>query len=605
MATRRLVVLGGALGLAWATLAARVFQIQVLRGGYYRALAAHQSLRRNVLSPQRGEIEDRDGVQLAVNVEGNGRVAQSFRGARLYPNGPLAGQILGVVGRDGYGESGLEFRLDRDLRGTDGWRLARYDARNRYAPGTEDRGRDPVNGLTVQLALDAKVQSITELALARGVVRSGAKDGVAIVVDPASGDVLAMANYPFFDPNTNARGGDENWKDRAVVKVYEPGSTFKIVTAGALLQEHAMAPDDTVDAEGGSYKIAGEIIRDTHPMYRLTFTQALAYSSNISFAKMSMRLKPIVFYKYIRSFGFGMKTGIDLPGEESGWLEPVEHWSARSQPTLAFGHEIAVTPLQMVMAAAAVANDGVLMRPRLVRAWRDLSGAVVRTEPARPVRRVLSDSTAAVLRAMLRAVVDYGTAKDIRHSYIPIAGKTGTAEIFDSAEGRYAEGRFNSSFVGMAPVDHPAFVALVLLDEPQQFKYGGQSGAPIFREILDRLAVEWDWMPQHPDHWAARRDSATNALSAGEVPLQRAAVSLPALDVDADVVDSAAAADTASDRTMPDLRNYSLRDVLRRMRAAGIEVEYDGEGRVVGQEPAPGTPLHRGMHCRVTLGWMG
>ncbi len=581
MAGKRLVTLGAIFGLAWTALAARVFWVQVLQSGHYSELEAGQSQRRHVLLPRRGEIFDRAGNLLVANMEESGGASSglSAKGGRICPNGPMAGQVLGVVSRDGYGQSGLEFHLDRDLRGTDGWRYARFDSRKRYAPGTEDRANQPVDGLGVTLTLDAKVQEITELALERGVRRSGAKQGVAIVVEPASGDILAMANVPFFNPNSHDGREGVNWKNQAVVKFYEPGSTFKIITAAALLEERRMAPADTVDAEGGEYQIAGETIRDTHPLGRISFTDALAHSSNIAFAKMSARLQPVVFYKYIRSFGFGMKTGVSLPAEESGLLKPLREWSGRSQPTLAFGHEIAVTPLQMIMAAAAVANGGMLMRPRLVKAWVDGEGKTVREESTREVRRVVSEATAATLRSMLRAVVEYGTAAEIRHPYIPIAGKTGTAEKIDAATGKYVKGLFNSSFVGMAPADKPAFVCLVLLDEPEQLKYGGQSAAPVFREILDRLIVEWNWFP-------------TNTAPPASPPLAAASFAPPRTF-------------PSSASVMPDLTNATLRDALLRLREIGAEVEYTGEGRVVGQQPAPGMPLRRGMLCRITLGWMG
>jgi membrane peptidoglycan carboxypeptidase len=299
---------------------------------------------------------------------------------------------------------------------------------------------------------------------------------------------------------------------------------------------------------------------------------------------------------------------VNLPAEEGGWLQPVRDWSGRSQPTLAFGHEIAVTPLQLVMAAAAVANGGLLMRPRLVRAWRDAQGRIAREEPVREVRRVISDSTAATLRAMLRAVVDRGTASDIKHPYIPIAGKTGTAEKIDAATGKYVPGLFNSSFVGMAPADQPAFVCLVLLDEPEQLKFGGQSAAPIFAEILDRLAVEWNWVPARPEVWAAKPAPVTPpALTPVRAPTESmaAAAAPPLLASAGHAPDSLRRETQGADPVMPDVRKASLRDALWKLQGMGIDVDYDGEGRVVSQDPAPGTPLRKGTRCRLTLGWTG
>jgi cell division protein FtsI/penicillin-binding protein 2 len=611
---RRFLTLGMAFAVVWTVLAARVFYVQVLRSSHYRGLSESQSVHRDVLSPARGEIFDRSGARLVVNVKSRKGVAESFRGSRLCPNGAMAGQVLGMVGRDGYGQSGLEFHLDRDLRGTDGWRYLRRDARRRYTPSASDQIQPAVDGLGVRLSLDARVQSITEHALERGVVRTGAKSGVAIVIDPYTGDVLAMANYPFFDPNAPRSGSGDNRRNDAVAKTYEPGSTFKMFTAAALLEEKKIRGTDSIDAEGGRWQINGQWIRDTHPYDRISFADAVAHSSNIVFAKVVTRIQPITFYKYLRSFGFGMKTGVNLPAEESGSLKPVGEWSGRTQQTIAFGHEVSATPLQVTMAFAAIANGGVLMRPRLVQGWVDANGQMVREDAPREVRRVLSDSTSAKLREMMRGVVDVGTAAAIRHPTISIAGKTGSAQKIDPATGRYIEGRYNSSFAGMAPAERPAFVALVVIDEPEQFKFGGQAAAPVFREILDRLAErEFDWT-RHPEVWASKAAAPDTVAPKKEkitTTLASFRLSVPGAHAEARPERAASAsrpvsgAGSAGAQEMPDLRNATLRDALQRLRALGVQVDYEGEGRVMEQVPAAGTPLRRGARCRLSLGWAG
>ncbi len=626
MTGKRLITLGVMLGIVWMVSILRVFQIQVLKSSYYGDLAKDQSEVRVVLAPKRGEIFDQKGVRLIANVDQGAGMPAGFRGSRICPNGRMAGQLLGVVSHDGYGQSGLELHLDRDLRGTDGWRYVRHDARNRYTPGDDEQASPPVNGVGVRLTLDARLQDVVEHALERGVKRTGAKQGVVIVVEPATGDILAMANYPFFDPNARDSAAGESWKNRAVSMVYEPGSAFKVVTAAALLQEGRMAPSDTVDAEGGTYKLAGQVIHDTHSLRRISFTDALAFSSNIAFAKMSMRMRPIDFYKYIRSFGFGMKTSVTLPAEESGRIQAVANWSARSEPTIAFGHEISVTPLQMVMAFAAVANNGILMRPRLVRAWVDGEGHLTREEPPRQIRRVIADSSAATLREMMRGATEFGTAADIHHPSITIAGKTGTAEKIDPKTGKYMHGHFHSSFIGMAPAEHPAFVCLVMLDEPTQLKYGGQSAAPIFREVLDRVVSEGMITPDHPEVWAAKSSlppiPGTSQL-AKEFPAQvaglvnHAAPSKVSVPMSQTVNSTAASphaeqgslsqsrSNAGSDHVMPNLHNTTLRDALQRLQELGVQVEFEGAGKVLEQEPLPGSALHRGIKCRLKLGWAG
>ena len=628
MANKRILTLGFLLALAWLGMFLRVAWVQVVKSGYYSDMASSQSIRRNVVAPKRGEILDRDMQKLVVNadvemesgaraeVKAPGKSAISARAGRMRklsrvcPQGALAGQVLGTVSKDGYGQLGLEYFLDKELRGTDGWKYLRHDVKNRYYPGFQERQKEAVNGMNVVLTLDSRLQEIVEHALERGVQKAGAKQGVAIVVDPYTGDILSMANYPFYNPNTRDGEDKDAWKNQAVVKVYEPGSTFKAITAAALLEEKLILATDTVDGENGQFKISGQTIKDTHPHGRISFTDALAYSSNICFAKVSTRLRPETFYKYIRSFGIGMKTGLGLPAEESGLLKAVGEWSGRTQATIAFGHEISTTPLQMAMAFSAFANGGMLMKPRLVKGWADNDGEVVQELPPRTVRRVMSEETAAQVMAMLGAVVDYGTASDIKSDRIRMGGKTGTAEKIDAETGKYVHGLFNSSFAGVVPVENPEFVCLVLLDEPSMFKYGGQSAAPIFREIVDRVMA-------NPDYPLARRAAnpveapaaADTALSAAQADF-KFADARPGADAGITVVPAApakASKANGSGRVMPNLENDTLRDAMLKLRKTGLglEVEYSGNGRIIRQEPASGAPVKKGQKCVLTLGWMG
>jgi len=647
---KRLSLLGMAFAAVWCVLALRVAYIQVLRSGHYRDIAEGQSIARDVLTPARGEVFDRTGLRLVVNVRVDA-AAQALAArasghkvsatsaqkdkvlvnptGRLCPNGPLAGQVLGMVGRDGYGQSGLELHLDRDLRGTDGWRYTRRDSKRRYAPGASDQIQPPIDGLGVRLTLDARIQSIAELALERGVLRTGAKSGNAIVVDPGTGDILAMANYPLFDPNASRDRAGEAWRNNGIAMVYEPGSTFKIFTAAALLEEGRIRPDEIIDAEGGRWQIGSQWIRDTHPMDRVSFSEAVAHSSNIVFAKVSTRISQESFYKYLRSFGFGMKTGVNLPAEETGVLKPVSAWSGRTQQTIAFGHEVSTTPLQLAMAFAAIANDGKLMRPRLVESWLNGDGQVVRDEPVRKVRRVLSASTAETLREMMKGVVDSGTAKDIRHPYIEMAGKTGSAQKINPETGRYIEGSYYASFAGMAPVAKPNLVVVVVVDDPKQFKYGGQAAGPIFREIIDRvsergIAGEWPSQPSdssltvaggaaepakvsHDDRAGSAGRAVKTALASFRLPRSEAAGQTASGTSAPSAVTEPAASQGESARSeravMPDLHNATLRDALQRLRRLGVDVDYEGAGRVHDQTPAPGVALRRGDRARLVLGW--
>ncbi len=636
MANQRIITLGFLLILTWIGMTARTFYVQVWKSDFYQGIAYRQSIRRNVLAPRRGEILDRNLKKLIVNAEfpvtpENGKGETALH--RVCPNGPLAGQVLGQVGRDGYGQLGLEYFLDRELRGTDGWKYLRYDARNRPSPGFQDKQKEAVDGYDAVLTLDANMQSIAERALERGVLRSGAKQGLALIVDPFNGDILALANYPFYNPNTRENVNEDAWKNQAVAKTYEPGSTFKIITAAALIEEKRIRPEDTIDGENGTYKLMGELISDTHAHGRISFRDALAYSSNICFAKAVTRISPETFYRYIRSFGFGMKTAIGLPAEESGYLKSIQSWSGRTQSTMAFGHEIAVTPLQVAMACAAVANGGTLMKPRIIKAWADEGGNIRAEVPVKRVRRVISEQTAAQLRSMMGSVVEYGTAMDIKSDRISMAGKTGTAEKIDPITHHYVHGKFNSSFVGMVPVDKPQYVCLVLFDEPSLLKYGGQSAAPVFREIVDRLLAEPNYaLAQFANSKTASTNELDKTGDSARVPNLIGYSSSDAanrlsqkgftfrIEGKGDVVlaqnlppeRKILLRDTLvlsmgyfNSKSMPDLNNLTLREALLKLKYLNVDVEYQGSGKVIKQEPAIGSPVVPGHKCILTLGWMG
>lgn len=641
MGNKRVITLGMLLLLAFAGMMGRIFQIQVVQAKRYQEMAYNQSMRRNVIHPRRGEVVDRSFVKLVVNADMEVALATEARRRKLNrvaPNGFLAGQVLGNVGRDGYGQLGLEYFFDRELRGTDGWRYARHDVANRYHPGLKDKQKDPVDGLHLVLTLDSRIQSLVELALERGVKNAGAVQGVALVLDPWTGDIVAMANYPFYDPNTRDNADKQAWKNQAVVKVYEPGSTFKAITAAAVLEEGKLRLSDTLDAEGGTYKLGGQTIKDSHAHDRISFKDAMAYSSNICFAKASAKVEPLTFYKYLRSFGFGIKTGVGLPAEESGYLKPVSGWSGRTQGTMAFGHEIAVTPLQVALAYGAFANGGMLMKPRIVKAWLDDKGQVVKEVAPRPVRRVIREETAAQVREMLESVVEYGTAAAIRSERIGLAGKTGTAEKIDPVTGRYIRNKFNSSFAGMVPADRPEYVCLVLLDEPSILKHGGEGAAPIFREIVDRLVAKPEFLlARHlKDPEAEGEEKTRAAAEKGKAEPGYPAPSLVGLSAEearrlvrglplrarfsgeGDMVLSqrpvpgkalaprdslAVTLGFARAGGLPDLSNFTLRDALQRLKGLNLRVEYVGNGRVTRQDPPPGTPMKPGQTCILTLGW--
>lgn len=417
---------------------------------------------------------------------------------RSYPNGLLAAQLLGYVGDDGHGLSGLELVFDGTLLERGEARRSLKDGRGRnlgMSPAKDDR-----DGAWVRLTLDRTLQFIAERELEWGMARSRAKTGIVVVQDPFTGEILALAGRPTpFTPG-------ERPKDMKSLTIpaaqwnFEPGSTFKLVTAAAALEEGVVRPREVFHGENGKWKVAGHTIRDHEPKGLMTFTQCMEVSSNIALAKVGMKVGKERFYDYIRAFGFGARTGSEIPGEGAGLLRPPSKWSGTSLPVLSFGQEVGVTALQLAAAYSAVANGGMLLEPRLYRQARDGSGSERRWDSGAVVRRVVSAATAETLKRMLEGVVVRGTGQDAKLEGWTAAGKTGTAQKLDPATGSYSDTRYVASFIGFAPVTKPRLTIVVILDEPQGLEWGGYNAGPIFRNIanhaLTYLGVPPDAVPQ-------------------------------------------------------------------------------------------------------------
>ena len=400
---------------------------------------------------------------------------------RSYPNGCLAASLLGYVGDDGRGLSGLENVFDDTLVEKGEARRALKDARGRDLSLTPVQEEE--DEAWVRLTLDRTLQFIAERELEEGMVRSRAKAGVVIIQDPWTGEILALASRPpTFTPGERPRDL-RSLTIPAAQWNFEPGSTFKVVTAAAALEEGIVRPQEVFNCERGHWKFLNRTIRDHEPKGLLTFTQCMEDSSNIGLAKVGLRLGKEKFYDYVRAFGFGARTGSEIPGEGPGLLRPPNRWSKTSLPVLSFGQEIGVTALQLVAAYSAVANGGVLLEPRVFREARDASGRTKRWESGTVVRRVVSPETASTLRKILEGVVLRGTGKDARLDGWSAAGKTGTAQKLDPATGTYSEKKYVASFIGFAPVDKPRLTILVVLDEPKGPEWGGYNAGPVFRDI--------------------------------------------------------------------------------------------------------------------------
>jgi cell division protein FtsI (penicillin-binding protein 3) len=401
---------------------------------------------------------------------------------RFYPKRELAAHVLGYVNVDEKGLAGVEYAFDKQVRPRPGKLLILADARRRWYDRSEQAADA---GESVVLTLDEKIQYIAEKELAAAIAKTHAQAGTIVVQDPNTGELLAVANWPTFNPNQPGEGALEAHMNRAVAATYEPGSTFKIVTVAAALEEGITRADEIVDSQMGAIYINGHRIRDHKPFGLLTVSQIIAKSSDVGAIKLGLRLGAPKFYDYIRAFGFGQSTGIELPGETRGLLKRVEKWTPASVGAISMGQEIGVTSVQLVSAFSAIANGGLLYRSRIVREMRR-GAQVIPASMATPAR-VISPKTAATLRRMFEGVVLEGTGSLARLDGYSAAGKTGTAQKVDPNTGTYSATQFIASFVGFAPVNTPAITVLVALDSPAGGYHGGDVAAPIFKRVAEQV----------------------------------------------------------------------------------------------------------------------
>lgn len=541
---------------------------------------------------------------------------------RFYRLQDAASEILGRTNSDNVGVDGIEYQFERELGGQTGWKTMVPTGSSRFKlelPGAERRAAK--DGSTLVLTIDAELQSIVEHHLARAVDSLKAVRGFAIFLDPWTGEILASACVPHLPA-----GQAKNWN---FTDMYEPGSTFKVVVAGATLEEKLAKPTDyfTASVTGRAEILPKVFLRDSHAHEGYTFFGAIQNSSNIVCGKLGIRLGAERLYRYCTALGFGSLSGVEFPGETSGKLRPVSAWQPRSTPTIAMGQEIAVTPIQLALAYAAIANGGVLMEPMLLKELRAPDGKVLRTWTPQTSHRVFSEATTATLREMLCAVVDSGTATTARTGAIRIAGKTGTAQKYDPRTKGYGTGMYMGSFAGFAPADKPRMVGVVVIDEPHGSQYyGGLVAAPVFREVmLDLLRL-----PNGPlnssNTVVAMRPPAVPAVTAPDLRLlpasearhrlgqyglnvrfegqgprvlsQSPAAGQP-VERGMSVVAYLSAPSDSTGRTLPDLVGLPMRQAIRQLSERAVEMRIEGKGIVVRQEPPAGTPLPMSGRCRV------
>lgn len=520
--------------------------------------------------------------------------------ARRYPEGTLAAAVLGYVGTDNQGLAGLEYRFDADVRGKPARvTLLRDAAQRSYSTRARGGGDAPAEGnegASLTLTLRTAIQHAAERELAKVMAESHAKGASAVVLDPATGAILALASYPTFDPNRFGEVDADARRCRPLADAYEPGSTFKIVAASTALDSGTISLDDPIDCGGGTLTIGSTTIHEHggKGWSSLTIGDVLARSSNIGIAHVAMTLGRAPFYKSVKDFGFGQKTGIELEGETAGILQDKAGWSALTLPTMAFGQEIGVTVLQMARAYAAIANGGVLPAVHIVDAIQ-ISGAPERSIKRPAPQRLMSEETARVMRVLLQRVVEMGTGKAAAIPGYTTAGKTGTAQKAVPGGG-YSREKYVASFIGFAPADCPRVVIAVVVDEPKGRTYGGEVAAPVFAAIgADTLRILRE--PSAPV--GTTRPSVLTADLAEGAATAALSARLHADDL-VPASNRLERGGDAEDR-MPDVSGRSARDAVRLLTARGLAAHVSGTGFVVSQEPSAGALAERGGACALVL----
>ncbi|HKL27209.1 MAG TPA: penicillin-binding protein [Desulfuromonadales bacterium] len=645
----RIRLIGGLFLLGFLLVGFRAFDLQVLHGGEWLERAEKQHQKIVSLTPQRGTIYDRNGEELAVSIDVDSifaeprkiedrgdasrqlakaldlpaeTVAARLKGnrnftwlkrqvspqqseaaqglgidgvhrikepRRFYPNSGVAAHLLGFTGLDPKGLEGLELFYDQALLGSGGFLVTERDALGRGLGAGVPEIQGASRGHDLYLTLDKNLQYIVERELAAGIEAADARAGTVVVLEPATGKILAMASRPTYNPNAFARHEPAQWRNRAICDTFEPGSTFKIFLMAAALNEAVIKTSQRIDCENGRFHVGGKTIHDHKPYQKLTPLEIIKYSSNIGSAKIGKLLERESYYNYIRKFGFGSPTGIDLPGEQGGLVHDPNRWFEVDLAAISFGQGLTVTPLQMAAATAAIANDGYLMEPYVVEKIVDQQGQVRQTRQPRVVRKVVARDVAQVVTSMMESTTaDGGTAVKAQVPGFRVAGKTGTAQKVDPVTGGYSADKRLASFVGFVPVEAPRLVILVTIDEPQKHVYGGLVAAPVFSRIAGQ-ALQYLRIPPTravvPEQRQPTLEQFFNDLPQKQVVPIR----------------SAGWEQGTEGPSMPDFHGMSYRQVLRLMEDRKLNLSFRGQGQVVEQSPPPGVGISYGMPAWVKL----
>ncbi len=643
----RIALLGVCLMCVALLVVVRAFHVQIASGDRLRGMAEDQHLRHLRVSPRRGAIYDRHGAELAVSADvesvyanprrlkameqdpqtvarriakvldvdreqlakrlGSDRyfvwierrvspneatrireldipgVELTSEARRYYPNRHLAAHLLGFADIDGRGIEGIELAYEDRLRGLDRRVEAIRDRRGHVVFADDMEDARTIQGQSVVLTIDKAIQHIAERELALGVRTFEARGGSVVVMDPSTGEILALANYPPFNPNEPSKHPTAHRRNRAVVDRFEPGSTVKPFTMAAALAAGAVKPNQSINCENGVTRMGGRLLHDAHPYEWLTPTQILAYSSNIGTAKIAQDLGKKELYRAFRRFGFGERTGLRVPGETAGILRHYRRWYEIDTAAVSFGQGMSVTNVQLATAMSAIANGGRLMQPMLVRRMSDGHGATIEENKPRVRRQVVPRRVAKLVGQMLTAVTEPGgTAIEAAVDGYLVAGKTGTAQKADYVHGGYAKDKWLASFIGFAPADRPSVVISVVIDEPVIAHYGGTVAGPVFRRIAEVTLRHMGIAPEGRQAvLAKKKEQRVPAAETGPV-------------LEDETVEKGESA-------VPNVRSLPLRQAVIALHAQSLVAEVQGSGLVATQDPAPGKAVSHGSVVRLQL----
>lgn len=629
----------------------KLFDIQVVKSEELRYFAERQQMKVEKIMPERGVIYDRDGVLLVYNrndvsfyldlrmvsKEDKIKIAKKFSSVfeksyvhyiksmnqaskticiekkapaektfllkdfkvtglfsredptRVYHYMSLASHLIGYLNEEYSGVNGVEKSFNNSLKGEEGIRLVERNAIGDVITFSEEETRPALPGNNLYLTIKRSFQNALEEELRNGIKEYNAISAVGIIINPNNGELLALANIDNYDPNRFWKYSDQDRRNKSVTDTYEPGSTFKTFSLAALLDQGLCNESEIINVENGSYKFKTANIHDTHKFEWLSVKGIFEESSNIGLSKLSQRIDDDIFFKYLRGFGFGSYTTLNLPGEVKGTLKRPNEWSSLTKAFVSFGYEISVTPVQLAAAFSAIVNGGILYKPQIIKNITDSKGELISTGEKKEIRRVISEETSGRMKNLLNSVVEKGTGKLAKLDYVSIGGKTGTSKKI--VNGRYISDYY-SSFVGFFPVENPQIVCLIFFNAPQEGKYGGKVAAPVFRNVAARLIEMQPTLIGSPEKlpsekedydfiYSKQTDKEENDIV--HVTHQNKTVPIQSIDIKKNI--------------MPDLKNVSLRDAITVLTNLGLKYKIKGSGRVISQSILPGEKIIKGNSC--------